>query len=74
MFKVWPSPLLPLMVAVTTTNWSLATKLRMQRSLEADSWPGCAWMSNLRAETRGRRKARNSLIAIVNPILNKVVV
>lgn len=52
-FKTWPSPLCPLMVAVTTTSWSFATKLRMQRSLLADSAPGCAWMSNLRAKLRG---------------------
>jgi hypothetical protein len=60
MFNVWPSPLLPLTVAVTTTSWSFATKFLMQRSLLADSWPGWAWMSNLRAATRGRRKAKRS--------------
>lgn len=66
MFKVWPSPLLPLMVAVTTTSWSLATKLRMQRSFEADSWPRCAWISNFKAETSGSRNARQSLRAKSN--------
>jgi hypothetical protein len=60
MFNVWPSPLLPLTVAVTTTSWSFATKFLMQRSLLADSWPGWAWMSNLRAAMRGRRKAKRS--------------
>lgn len=60
MFNVWPSPLLPLTVAVTTTNWSLATKFRMHRSFCLDSWPGWACISNFRAVMRGRRKARHS--------------
>jgi hypothetical protein len=40
MLSVCPSPLEPLDVVVTTTNWSFATKLRMHRSLLALSWPG----------------------------------
>lgn len=63
MLRTCPSPLLPLTVAVTTTNCPSATKLRMQRSLLADSWPGWAWMSNLSAATSGRRKAKRSFIA-----------
>ena len=50
---------LPSMMAVTTTSWSLATKLRMQRSCFLDSWPAWATMSNLMLpdarETRRRR-------------------
>ena len=61
--RVWPSPRFPLTVVVTTTNWSLATKLRMHLSLLFDSWPGCAWMSNLRAETRGRRTTKSDFSA-----------
>jgi hypothetical protein len=74
MFNVIPSPLLPLTVAVTTTNWSFATKFLIHLSLLADSWPGWAWMSNLRALTRGRRNARSSLNVIEGSMLFSLTV
>lgn len=54
MSTLCPSPLLPSMVAVTTTRVSLLTKLRIHRSCGLDS----ACKSNLRAqESSGRSKS-----------------
>lgn len=41
----------------------------MQRSLLADSWPGCAWRSNLSAETNGRTNASINRTAIIVAII-----
>lgn len=49
MFTRIPSPLLPLTVAVTTTNVSLATKFRIHLSLRVSCDWEVAWRSNLRA-------------------------
>lgn len=37
MFNCCPSPRIPSTIAVTTTNWSFCTKLRMHRSYLCDS-------------------------------------
>ena len=71
MLTTWPSPLFPLTMAVTTTSWSLKTKLRIHRSF----FPLTAERSNFRAEVswtnRRKRRPRKDLIvrrvaAIVN--------
>lgn len=36
------------------------TKFRMHLSLSFDSWPGCAWISNLRPRTEGSKLVRAS--------------
>lgn len=73
-FNIMPSPLLPPIVAVTMTSWSRATKLRMHRSFDADSCPGCAWISNLSAATRGKMKASSSLNVNMTAIVVVVVI
>ena len=61
-----PSPLDPSRIAVTTTNWSLATKFRTHRSYFAASCGETGWRSNLRAAARGRRTSSTQLKSLDN--------
>ena len=59
----WPSPFWPLTIAVTTTSWSFATKLRMHRSFLLDE----AAKSNLSADANWiARKNKATKVLIVN--------
>jgi len=49
-----PSPRYPSRIAVTTTNWSFATKFLTHRSYLAESCGATGWRSNFRAAARGR--------------------
>lgn len=57
MFTRMPSPLLPLIVAVTTTKVSLATKFRIHRSFLLSCDWDVAWRSNLRACAQATKRA-----------------
>ena len=68
MLTTCPSPLLPLIVAVTTTNVSLFTKFRMHRSFLV-LWPECATRSNLRACETGRTMRRIRMSSMIEEYL-----
>jgi hypothetical protein len=63
-----PSPLLPLIVAVTTTSVLLFTKFRMHRSFLV-LWPECATRSNLRACENGRTTRRIRMSSMIDEYL-----
>lgn len=63
-----PSPLLPLIIAVTTTSVSLFTKFRIHRSF-LELWPECATRSNLRAWENGRTIRRIKMSSTIEEYL-----
>lgn len=58
MFTRMPSPLVPLTIAVTTTNVSLATKFRMHRSFLLSCDCDVACRSNFNALTQAMKRTR----------------
>jgi hypothetical protein len=65
---ICPSPLLPLIVAVTTTSVSLVAKFLMHRSFLV-LWPECATRSNLRACENGRTTRRIRMSSTIDEYL-----
>lgn len=61
-----PSPLYPSRIAVTTTNWSLATKLRTHRSYLAASWGETGCRSNFKAAERGSSASNRQLTSLAS--------
>lgn len=71
MLTVMPSPLCPLMIAVTTTSVSFPTKFCMHRHGFC-SWPACACRSNLRAWARETNR-RTLQAYCSSPLRNAIV-